>query len=249
MQRNIIVVTAAYGQQNVRNAGGQRALLPIIAQAGADGVEIRRELLSAHELTQLPELAENIKKHQLDTYYSVPEYLFIAPGMVNPQLSLFQDEAQQLNATAIKFSLGAGAGDLSLETLSQIFRQSPVPILIENDQTDGGKLSPMLNYFSQYQNIPGIKGMTFDMANWLWVDESPIKAIAALSTYVSYCHVKAATQYLGQWRAIELAQAGNEWREIVKQLPAGVPLGIEFPLEGSDLAAVTHDYVELLRHA
>jgi len=30
-------------------------------------------------------------------------------------------------------------------------------------------------------------------------------------------------------------------------LPADVPRGIEFPLEGQDLAAVTRRYVELLR--
>ena len=36
-----MVVTAAYGAEQVRQAGGQRAMLPVIAGAGADGVEIR----------------------------------------------------------------------------------------------------------------------------------------------------------------------------------------------------------------
>ncbi len=44
MEPEIIVVTAAYGHQQIAALGGQRALLPIIQQAGADGVEIRREL-------------------------------------------------------------------------------------------------------------------------------------------------------------------------------------------------------------
>lgn len=45
MKTEIIVVTGAYGTDTVKQHGGQRALLPIIAGAGADGVEIRRELL------------------------------------------------------------------------------------------------------------------------------------------------------------------------------------------------------------
>jgi hypothetical protein len=50
MARKIIVVTAAYGNDHVKSLGGQAAVLPFIADAGADGVEIRRELFSAEEL-------------------------------------------------------------------------------------------------------------------------------------------------------------------------------------------------------
>ena len=42
MARKIIVVTAAYGNDHVKSLGGQAAVLPFIANAGADGVEIRR---------------------------------------------------------------------------------------------------------------------------------------------------------------------------------------------------------------
>ncbi len=34
MGRKIMVVTAAYGAEQVRQAGGQRAMLPVIAGAG-----------------------------------------------------------------------------------------------------------------------------------------------------------------------------------------------------------------------
>ena len=50
MARKIIVVTAAYGNDHVKSLGGQAAVLPFIADAGADGVEIRRELFSAEAL-------------------------------------------------------------------------------------------------------------------------------------------------------------------------------------------------------
>lgn len=53
MQRKIIVVTAAYGYEHVQAAGGQKALLPVIAKSGADGVEIRRELFTYTDLLAL----------------------------------------------------------------------------------------------------------------------------------------------------------------------------------------------------
>ncbi|WP_241622495.1 sugar phosphate isomerase/epimerase family protein [Rosenbergiella australiborealis] len=248
MERKIIVVTAAFGAEIVRQAGGQEFFIPLIAQAGADGVEIRRELLPSINET-LINLAELAEKNNLFTYYSVPEYLFIAPGILNPQLAQFIQEATLLNAQAIKFALGAGAGALTKEQLSQQLSHFTIPLLIENDQTLTGKLSPMLTYFEKYHGLSGAQGMTFDMANWLWVDESPIAAAEQLAEYVSYCHVKAATQSASGWRAISLDDSNGEWRQLLRMMPKEIPLGIEFPLEGPDLAAVVHYYVELLRHA
>lgn len=72
MSRKIMVVTAAYGADQVRQAGGQRAMLPVIAGAGADGVEIRRELFSHDELMALPALGESIELLGLLACYSAP---------------------------------------------------------------------------------------------------------------------------------------------------------------------------------
>ena len=53
MKPDIIVVTAAYGHAQIAALGGQRALLPIIQQAGADRVEIRREMRDDAALADL----------------------------------------------------------------------------------------------------------------------------------------------------------------------------------------------------
>jgi hypothetical protein len=83
MTREIIVVTGAYGTDTVQQLGGQTALLPIIADAGADGVEIRRELFSAQELENLPALAQAIEQQQLFAVYSAPEALFTPQHTLN----------------------------------------------------------------------------------------------------------------------------------------------------------------------
>lgn len=249
MERKIIVVTAAFGAEVVHQAGGQRYFIPIIAQSGADGVEIRRELLSLAVDQELVDLKLLIDAQGLFSYYSVPESLFTAPGTINPRLEHFQREAALLNARAIKFALGAGAGAYSSEQLAAQLSDCSIPLLIENDQTATGKIQPMLDYFSHYHPLPTVQGMTFDMANWLWVGESPCKAAAQLAPFVSYCHVKAAVQVEASWQAISLDQSQGEWRSLLSMMPEGVPLGIEFPLEGRDIAERAHYYVGLLRAA
>lgn len=84
MKRKIMVVTAAYGHDQVRAAGGQTAMLPIIAEAGADGVEIRRELLTEAELKTLSTMASAIEIFGLLACYSAPEPLFLEDGNLNP---------------------------------------------------------------------------------------------------------------------------------------------------------------------
>ncbi|MGL6019126.1 MAG: sugar phosphate isomerase/epimerase, partial [Gibbsiella quercinecans] len=86
MKKEIIVVTGAYGAEAVHQHGGQAALLPLIAQAGANGVEIRRELFSAQDIDALPALAKAIEQHGLFAVYSAPEALFTPQHTLNPNL-------------------------------------------------------------------------------------------------------------------------------------------------------------------
>lgn len=247
MKREIIVVTAAYGQQQVRAMGGQQALLPIIAAAGADGVEIRRELLSVQELTALPALAEAIHTARLVAFYSVPESLFMPDGSLNPRLDQHFAEAEQLNAQLLKYALGHYQPTFECQVLRNKLAGKKVHLVVENDQTDCGKLAALDRFFHACGESRTCNGMTFDMGNWLWVGDNPLEAAHRLSRYVSYIHVKAAVPQGEGWRAVALDDADNLWRETLALLPSDVPRAIEFPLEGADLVAVTRHYVDLLR--
>lgn len=247
MPRKIIVVTAAYGHDRIAAMGGQQALLPIIASAGADGVEIRRELFNHTQLDALPELARQITEHRLDACYSAPEPLFVEDGKLNPLIPSLLLEAHQLNATWLKLSLGHFRGSQQFSLLQQWLEKANVPLVVENDQTNCGKLAPMQRFQAACNVLNLPVTLTFDMANWLWVDESPEAAARVLAPSVSYIHVKAAVAHHYHYRAIALDDAEPRWLELLKTLPAEAPRGIEFPLEGRDLTAVTRHYVDLLR--
>lgn len=248
MNAEIVVVTAAYGQQQVAALGGQQALLPLIQQAGADGVEIRRELFDAAALANLPALAHAIQQHQLRASYSVPDTLFCDDGALNPQLENYLKEAQQLNAQRLKLALGGFNGELYGADLRALSERYPIELAVENDQTVNGKLAPTLHFFqaAERENLPVV--MTFDMGNWLWTQENAQDAAAQLGRFVRYIHVKAAEPHGDSYRAVALDEAKkDDWRQLLQQLPDDAPRGIEFPLEGEDLLAVTRHYVSLLR--
>ena len=247
MARKIIVVTAAYGNDHVKALGGQSAVLPFIAGSGADGVEIRRELFSADELNRLAELAADIERRGLLVCYSAPEALFAADGALNPHLSDLLQEAQTLNALWLKLSLGHFTHHHGLETLRDILRESGMALVVENDQTDCGQLAPMPRFKAACRVNQLPITLTFDMGNWLWVGDSPEEAARHLAPAVSYIHVKAAEPHHSHFRAVPPDEASGRWLALLDNLPADAPRGIEFPLTGHDLTAVTRRYVNLLR--
>ena len=247
MARKIIVVTAAYGNDHVKALGGQSAVLPFIAGSGAAGVEIRRELFSADELNRLAELAADIERRGLLVCYSAPEALFAADGALNPHLSDLLQEAQTLNALWLKLSLGHFTHHHGLETLRDILRESGMALVVENDQTDCGQLAPMQRFKAACRVNQLPITLTFDMGNWLWVGDSPEEAARHLAPAVSYIHVKAAEPHHSHFRAVPPDEASGRWLALLDNLPADAPRGIEFPLTGHDLTAVTRRYVNLLR--
>ena len=247
MSRKIMVVTAAYGADRVRQAGGQRAMLPVIAGAGADGVEIRRELFSSDELMALPALGESIELLGLLACYSAPAPLFMPDGTLNPDLPRYLREASILNALWLKVSLGHFSDKHPLEDLRTLLDESGMTLVVENDQTDCGQLAPMQRFKAACRVMALPVTLTFDMGNWLWVGDSPEEAARQLAPAVSDIHVKAAVPHKAQFRAVAPDKTDSRWQDLLNQLPADAPRGIEFPLEGTDLTAVTRHYVNLLR--
>ncbi|EIC83892.1 sugar phosphate isomerase/epimerase [Serratia sp. M24T3] len=245
---DIVIVTAAYGYQAVKDLGGQEALLKPIAESGADGVEIRRELLVEGEIDHLKALGEKIRQHGLYTFYSVPESLFLSDSSINPSLAKFLAEADNLDARKLKIALGAFAPGVDLTELKVLLKEHAVELVVENDQTpDGGILHPMNAFFFAAEALHLPVAMTFDMANWQWVGQDALEAANTLSQHVSYVHVKAAQQRNGKLHAVALDDSDGSWKPLLAKLPRTAPRGIEFPLEGEDLTAVTRYYVELLR--
>lgn len=246
MTRKIIVVTSAYGNDRVAALGGQQMLLPTIAAAGADGVEIRRELFTPQALDALPQLGDQIAQLGLLACYSAPEPLFEPDGRLNSRLPALLQEAYRLNAMWMKLSLGHFSYQAALNPLRALVINGGVPLMVENDQTACGKLLPMQRFHTAVKALNLPVALAFDTGNWLWVDESPEEAARILASGIGYIHVKGAQPAHHRWHAVP-PDSDPRCAALLKQLPQDIPRGIEFPLEGRDPIAVTRHYVNLLR--
>jgi sugar phosphate isomerase/epimerase len=239
----ILISLTAYGAAEV-GRHGQPWFARLACEAGADAVEVRGELLRDPH-AELPLLAS------FASVYSEPVSLWTAEGDLDTgALEHALRCAAALGAPQIKMSIGGFNRDShgSLPELKQILAGAKVELLIENDQTGSGGTVPALQAFFSAADAAGLQlGMTFDMGNWHWVGECPVRAAEALASRVRYVHCKGVQRLPAKWAAVPLTQSEAPWRTVLRALPATVPHAIEYPLVGDDLLAVTRDEITQLR--
>ncbi len=242
----VTVATSAYGADRVRERG-QAHFVPIVARAGAAGIEIRQELLTPADPT-LETLRDVIAEQGLFAIYSAPLELWHADrALATESLRRAQAEALILGARFLKVALGHFDDGCPVSTLIDSLAGSTVRLLIENDQTaHGGRIAPLAAFFTActVANLP--IGMTFDIGNWRWTGTDPSAAAEIFAPYVEYVHCKGVTEDGGKLKAVPLTDADPVWRALFARFPPNVPRAIEFPLVGGDLEAVTRQYVAML---
>lgn len=245
----VIISLSSFGASEVRRHG-QRWFVELSHAAGADGVEIRGELLQGRS-GELAELAASIGGAGLLCVYSSPEVLWNAPDDLNlPALERGLAGAAALNAGTLKMSIGnfGSTSQESMATLKSVLAGCDAKLLIENDQTASAGTLDNLQCFFKTAEVYGLDlGMTFDMGNWHWQGECPLQAAHAFSARVRYVHCKGVQRQPARWVAVPLTDSAAPWRSILRALPRGLMCAIEYPLAGDDLLAVTRAAIDELR--
>ena len=245
----ILISLSAFGADEVRRHG-QHWFACLAQAAGADGVEVRSELLTA-PATELAALAQLSIDASLPMVYSSAEGLWTSEGALDAAaLERALDATALLRARRLKMSIGgfgaASAG--SLQMLKESLRGREIALLIENDQTPtAGTLLPLQRFFTAANDAGLSLGMTFDMGNWHWTGECPLQAAHACAPAVRYVHCKGVQRQPQRWIAVPLTESTAPWRSILRALPADVPWAIEYPLAGADLQQATRAQIAQLR--
>ena len=249
--QGILISLSSYGAAEVRRHG-QLWFTRLAHAAGADGVEVRGELL-VDPARELPGLSAAIADAGLQSVYSSPEGLWRDGGALDTAaLERGLDAAARLKAPRLKMAIGAfsRASIDSLPELQQHLRARRVELLVENDQTASAGTLRALEIFFARADAAGLHlPMTFDMGNWHWTGECPLRAADALAARVAYVHCKGVQRQPSRWIAVPLADSSAPWRAILRALPPDVPWAIEYPLVGDDLLAVTRAEIGVLRAA
>lgn len=246
----VLISLSSFGAAEVRRHG-QAWFTALAADAGADGVEVRGELLNGGE-GELRAIGVLARDRGLALVCSSPEGLWTDDGLcADAALDRGLAAARTLGAPRLKMSIGGfdPSQPGGLARLARRLAAADVTLLIENDQTATAGTVPPLQAFFAAARAEGLPlGMTFDMGNWHWTGEDPQAAAAAFAAQVAYVHCKGVQRQPHQWVAVPLAASSAPWRTLLRALPADVPRAIEYPLQGEDLLAVTRQQIDLVRH-
>lgn len=203
---------------------------------GAEGVEIRRELMLDRE-REVPAIREANKAYGLDIIYSAPVTLY-KDG--RPDLRNLIDCAEEGAAMGAKIlKLSTGAVDYSfpdkvvqaLKAVLEILSFYELELTLENDQTEcGGSLQSMSRVTQLCaENLLPV-GCTFDAGNWLYVHEDPFAAARKLSFHVSYFHLKDVRQTEKGLEAVTPGKGFLDWKKLLQLMPQQTPIGLEFQI-------------------
>ncbi|NKE64314.1 TIM barrel protein [Ramlibacter sp. RBP-2] len=249
MMHRVLISLSSYGAAEVRRHG-QLWFARLAHDAGADGVEVRGELL-VDAATELPGLARAVAGASMQVVYSSPEGLWRPDGTLDrPALDRALEAATVLGAPRLKMSIGGfdARSPATLPALQERLDATGIELLIENDQTvSAGTLAALQRFFVAGEAHGLALPMTFDMGNWHWTGECPLQAAQALAARVRYVHCKGVQRLPHKWVAVPLADSAAPWRAVLRALPADVPWAIEYPLAGDDLVAATRAGIEHLR--
>ena len=245
----VLISLSSYGAAEVRRHG-QLWFANLSFEAGADGIEVRSELIvdELHELAAIRQLASEEGKALV---YSCALPLWGSQGELDSKaLNRAIQATLTLGAKRLKMSIG-GFNSTSLPTLDTVQAMTkglPFDVVIENDQTAAAGALPALQHFFAATRVSSFQpGMTFDVGNWHWAGECPLLAAQALSGYVAYIHCKGVQRLPRHWVAVPLSDSSAPWRAVLRALPQGTPWAIEYPLIGDDLLQVTHHEISQLR--
>ncbi|MCQ6278615.1 sugar phosphate isomerase/epimerase [Bacillus sp. EB600] len=246
--RNVIIPLNAFDRGEVLK-NGQASFVEHIAQAGAYGVEIRRELLPEEKNRQLDQIRQEIARFGLFTVYSAPIECWKADHHLNIEelINVFQ-EGKTLGATWLKVSLGHFHKELSnIAELGHFLKQQQgIQLLVENDQTlYGGNIQNMKSFFESAVEQDVLVKMTFDAGNWYYSSQEVEEALNLLAPYVDYLHLKQVEKAADKLVTVPLEKGRNHsWEKVFKHFPAELMKALEFPIEPKERAK---DYLQFIQ--
>lgn len=244
--KNVIVPINAFDRFEVLKKG-QSSFIRLIAESGAFGIEIRRELLSEQD-PPLDSMRKEIEAYQLFTVYSAPIELWKEDHGLNvKELNAIFQEGRALGAKWIKVSLGHfQKGQSNLMELNIFLNQHPrIQLLVENDQTlHGGNVNQLTSFFESASEQATPVQMTFDAGNWYYSGQDVNEALTKLSPYVQYLHLKQVEDENGEFITVPLQKGGRRsWEKVMNSFSSEIIKALEFPIEPKEK---TKEFIQMI---
>lgn len=235
------------------------AAIRLAGEAGADGFELRRELLPAELTTDsIGRIRAALATLPAPPFYSIPQPVFLHGCFEREPVTRALREARALGCRLVKFAPGDtlrpddAALDALCATLAAALYTAPAGTLVslENDQTQvSADLDAWAHLFERAAGRHCALGMTYDLGNWDCLEMDAAWAARTLGRYVVYVHAKAVRRADDAWASVPFHQATTQ-HPALAYLPPFAPRAVEFPMpaDGNDaLSEQLRAYVTWLR--
>ena len=230
MNRQIVVNTIVFAEQATVGER-QESFLAAIHSLGLSVVEIRREMFADFS-REMSSLVQTATAYQMDLFYSVPEPLFRNGCFDQVGVEKYLSEATALQVKLVKFNVGDfdGASEAEWAKLKETVSGKNFTITVENDQTpQNGSAEPLARFMKNCARRAIPIFFTYDVGNWAWNGEDPVKNVGRFAEQVRYIHLKDVCGTGKNAVARALDDGELAWRDVLARLPKAGFWGIEYP--------------------
>ncbi|MGG7143098.1 sugar phosphate isomerase/epimerase family protein [Clostridium nigeriense] len=228
MEKEKLVINTLVFIDDLKSGVPQSNIIDKVNKLGIKSIEVRREFIKDFN-KEIIDIKEKANIYNINLFYSVPECLFRADKLRRKEIEGYFNEAYNMNCHNVKMNIGE-VNELSVEDVKEIdelCKKYEIKLTVENDQTcENGKSEKIYNFLKRDRDLGGNISFTFDVANWIFQDEDPIKNSELLKDFVSYIHLKNADDN----RKNTLLDTGIlNLEKILNNLPKNLPMALEYP--------------------
>lgn len=228
MKREKIVINTLVLLEDLKSGVPQSLIIDKVNDIGIKNVEIRREFIKNFD-EEVLNIREKANKYNMRIFYSVPELLFKANKLRVKEIEGYFNEAYNMSSHNIKMIIGEidELTEEDVNIINDLCEKYAIKLTVENDQTpENGRAEKIYSFLKRNKELGGNISFTFDVGNWIFQDEDPIKNAERLKEFVTYVHLKNATED----RKNTLIDKGIlNIEKILINLPNNLPMALEYP--------------------
>jgi sugar phosphate isomerase/epimerase len=234
LDRKQLVINTLVFLKELKKGTEQSVLLDIINELEIKNVEIRREFIQDFP-KELESISEKSKLYNMKVYYSVPEWLYKENRLLVHNLEKYFKEAKDMNCHNVKLTIGQLVQfDIKdIEVINKLSEKYQVKLTVENDQTKiNGKSEAINKFLVEVKNLKGRVTFTFDIGNWAFQGEDPLKNAQLLKSFVTYIHLKDIDK---EKNNVLLNEGVIDWESVLEILPKALPIALEYPCDTKEV--------------
>ncbi|MFC0903463.1 sugar phosphate isomerase/epimerase family protein [Clostridium sp. MT-14] len=247
MDKKLVVINTLVFKNYMEKGFKQEEIFEYLNELNLSNIEIRRELI--RNFSTEPEMFSKLsKKFGINTYYSVPKYLFVNGQVDKKNILKYVEEAKRFNCKSLKLNLGdyrRYKGNLK-EDIKDILN-AKISINIENDQSiDNGTCKNIIEFLEACRKENIDIGYVYDIGNWSWVNEDEMENAKLLKDFTRHIHLKDVKKTANGLKTVLLNEGSIPWKKVLNIFPKDIPVSLEYPCE--DFSVIKEEIKKVLEY-